>query len=194
MLHTTLLPAVAAGVGGLLLFLLMHHLWIRPIWFILPMGLVIAVLGGLAVGRAYQHLLPRLPPRPWTVLAMVGLVMLNLLPAIVLAELRQPMFNIDLPDPRLNMGSGEAAVIFILELLLTSALVGGLLGWLIGRSREAALSTALAGFLFALGPGHNIPFLGNTPAAPKGFVLLLAVISFSSLLLVELHYRIGGES
>ena len=56
-------------------------------------------------------------------------------------------------------------------------------------SSAAVISTAVAGVVFALGPGHNIPFLGNTPGVWKGLALLLAIIlisSFSLMLGVEL--------
>jgi len=63
--------------------------------------------------------------------------------------------------------------------------VGGLAGWLLGHTLRAAMATALAGLVFALGPGHNIPFLGSTPAVGKGLVLLLAITLVSALVLVE---------
>jgi len=60
----SLTAGILAGIAGLLVFLLIHHLWIMPIWFILPFGLIVAALGGLAVGWMYGKLLPNLPPRP----------------------------------------------------------------------------------------------------------------------------------
>ena len=63
----SLIAGMFAGVAGLLVFLVIHHFWIKPIWFILPIGLVIAAQRrGLAVGWAYSELLPGLPRRPWT--------------------------------------------------------------------------------------------------------------------------------
>jgi hypothetical protein len=85
-----------------------------------------------------------------------------------------------------------ATVVFILELLVTAALVGGLGGWLIGRTPRAALATALAGFIFALGPGHNIPFLGNTPGTLKGIAILLAIILSAAIVLVGSSTLMGG--
>ena len=67
-----------------------------------------------------------------------------------------------------------------------------LLGWLIGRTWTASAAIALAGLVFALGPGHNIPFLGSTPGAMKGVVILLLVILISSLVLVEVEWRLRG--
>jgi hypothetical protein len=73
-LKASLFSGVLSGVVGLLVFLGIHHLWIMPIWFILPLGLVIAAGGGLAVGWAYHELLPGLPGRPWTIFVWTALV------------------------------------------------------------------------------------------------------------------------
>ena len=81
----SLIAGMLAGAAGLLVFLVIQHLWIKPIWFILPVGLVIATAGGLAVGWAYNELLPSLPRRPWTILAWLVLIGLTLAPAVVIA-------------------------------------------------------------------------------------------------------------
>jgi hypothetical protein len=186
-MRTTLVAGPVAGVAGLVVFLVLHHAWIMPIWFILPLGLILAGLGGMAVGQAYRLLLPHLPRRPWTALALVALISATLLPPIILAELREPMFDVTVADPRLAMSVGSAIVVFVLELPFTAAIAGGLAGWLLVRTQRAAFSTALAGFVFALGPGHNIPFLGSTPGTGKGIVMLLAIIAVSSIMLVEIE-------
>lgn len=56
-----LIVGVLACLAGLLAFLIIHHFCILPIWFILPPGLVIAVLGGLAVGWSYHEIRLVLP-------------------------------------------------------------------------------------------------------------------------------------
>ncbi|MFN2221992.1 MAG: hypothetical protein ACK2UH_05540 [Candidatus Promineifilaceae bacterium] len=177
---------VLAGVAGLLVFLVVHHLWIVPIWFIAPIGLPIAAAGGAAVGWAYDELSPRLPARPWTVLAVVALIWVILLPGIVLAELRRPFFTLE-PDGStiLAVSVGRVAVGFLVELLVTSVLVGALAGRVIGGTRRAALATAVAGFVFALGPGHNIPFIGGTSGLGKELVIMAAIIFVSAVVLVE---------
>lgn len=53
-----------AGIAGLGVFLLAHHLWIVPVWFIAPVGVVMAGAGGAAVGASYATLRPHLPRRP----------------------------------------------------------------------------------------------------------------------------------
>jgi hypothetical protein len=61
-----------AGIAGLVVFLALHHLWIVPIWFIAPVGSAMAAAGGVAVATAYVDLLPHLPRRPWTSLAVLA--------------------------------------------------------------------------------------------------------------------------
>lgn len=190
-MQAAMIAGILAGMAGLLTFLVIHALWIMPIWFILPMGLMIAALGGWAVGWAYAELRPHLPGRPWTVLAVMVLISATLLPAIVLGEVRRPMFSISPAGvANLEMGVPEVVARFIGELLLTAVLTGALLGWLLGRTRRAAAATALAGFIFALGPGHNIPFIGGTSGVGKEIVIMLSIITVASLVLVEGHARL----
>jgi hypothetical protein len=120
-------------------------------------------------------------------LAWSVLVSLTLVPAVVLAQLRPPVFSGTSSDATATITVAQGVIIFIRDLLLPAAAVGGLAGWLIGRTRRAAMATALAGFVFALGPGHNIPFLGNTPATGKGIILLIVIIFVASIVLVEGH-------
>ena len=184
-MRESLIAGGISGIAGLFVFLTIHHFWIKPIWFILPAGLVIAALGGLAVGWSYAEIRVGLPPRPWTSIAVFALVGATLTPAILLAQLRPP--PLDISTGAIIDGSSSGIVIarFVIELLLTATVVGGLAGWWLGHTGRAALATALAGFIFALGPGHNIPLLGNTPAVGKGIVLLVTIIAVSAVVLVE---------
>ena len=184
-MNPSLVAGLLSSLAGLLVFLTIHHFWIRPIWFILPPGLVIAALGGLAVGWAYAEIKAGLPPRPWTALAVMALVGATLTPAIVLAQLRPPPLNI---STGAIIDGSNGWIVFarvVLELLLTAAAVGGLAGWWLGRTPRAALAMALAGLIFAIGPGHNIPLLGNTPVVGKGIILLVVIIIVSAIVLVE---------
>jgi hypothetical protein len=194
-MKAALIAGAISGMAGLLAFLTIHHIWIRPIWFMVPFGVLIAAAGGAAVGWAYHELLPAMPPRPWSTLTLIALIMLILAPSVVLAEMRSPLFDITNPDnATLAVSTGRAAVIFTAELVVTSAVMGALLGWLIGRTWTASAATALAGLVFALGPGHNIPFLGGTPATMKGVTILLIVILISAVVLVEAEWRLRGFS
>lgn len=184
-MNAALMAGLLSGIVGLMIFLTIHHFWIKPIWFILPPGLAIAALGGLIVGWSYAEIKTGLPSRPWTTIAMMILIGATLTPAIVLAQLRPP--PIDITTGAIPEGSSVAAVIarFVGELVLPATIVGGLAGWWLGHTPRAALAMALASLVFAIGPGHNIPFLGNTPAVGKGIVLLVAIIFSSAVVLVE---------
>lgn len=189
-----LIAGAISGAAGLIVFLAIHHYWIMPIWFIFPIGVVFAALGGAAAGWAYYELLPAMPARPWSSLGLIALIVFILAPSIILAEIRSPLFDISDPDnATLAVSTGQAVLVFTAELALTSLAMGALLGWLIGRTWSAALATAVAGLAFALGPGHNIPFLGSTPATLKGVSILLIVIIVSALVLVEVEWRLRGE-
>jgi len=191
-MNPALTAGALSGVAGLFVFLVIHHFWIRPIWFILPIGLLFAAGGGMAVGWAYTELLPGLPPRPWSALVLIAVIGACLTPAVILAQLRPPLFTTMSENAQLTVSTGKAVAIFVFQLLLTAAGVGALAGWWIGGSGRAALATALAGMVFALGPGHNVPFLGNTPATGKGIVLLLSVVVVSAVVLVEAEFALRG--
>lgn len=47
------------------------------------------------------------------------------------------------------------------------------------------------GFAFALGPGHNIPFGGGTPAVPLEIAIMALVVVVSVVTLVELQLRLA---
>jgi hypothetical protein len=181
------IAGAVAGIAGLLAFLVLHALWIVPIWFILPIGLLVAGGGGLTVGWAYAELRWRLPRRPWTALAVVGLIAVILLPAFVLAELQGPVFTVTPAGPVQTVATPIIVARFCGDLLATATIVGGLAGWWLGRTRRAALATAVAGFVFALGPGHNIPLIGGTPGVGKELAIMTVVIGISALVLVEGH-------
>ncbi len=182
-----LIAGASAGITRLLAFLALHALWIVPIWFILPVGLLLAGSGGLAVGWAYAELKSRLPRRPWTALAVVGMIALILLPAVVLAELHGPVFSVTPAGPVQTVATSVIVTRFVGELLATATIVGGLAGWWLGHTRRAALATGVAGFVFALGPGHNIPLIGGTPGVGKELAIMTAVTFVSALVLVEGH-------
>lgn len=193
------IPGVVSGIVGFLVFLIIHALWIMPIWFIFPIGLLIAAIGGVAVGWAYSVIYQQLPPRPWRSLALMLLVCLILLPATVLGEMRPPMF---VPTrmggvmvSELVVPPVEVFVRFVLELMVTASVAGGILGWWIGRTKRAAIATATAGFIFALGPGHNIPLIGGGGVyyLSKEIAIMLSVIVVASVTLVEVHHVLTKE-
>jgi hypothetical protein len=180
-----LLPGAAAGVAGLTVFLVLHHLWIVPIWFVLPVGLPIAVAGGIAVDRACRILARERSRQPGTIVAVAFLASACLMPALLLAELRPPMFDISAPGGAELLVTPERAVaLFVAELLVTATATGAIVGWWFGRTRRAAAAMALAGLALALGPGHNVPFGGATPAVGLQVAIMAAVLGASALVLV----------
>jgi hypothetical protein len=187
-----LVAGACAGIAGLFTFLLIHHFWIQPIWFITPIGLLIAGVGGLAVGWSYAEIHTSLPPRPWTFLAVTAIIMIILTPSIVLAQLRLPLVDpATLSVP--SQAGARVAAHFAVELVLTAVLMGAVIGWFLGHTRQAAIATAVAGLAYALGPGHNIPLLGSTPTVGKGIILLLAITVVSAFVLVEVSARLHLE-
>lgn len=182
---------VLAGVAGLLTFLLIHHVWIEPIWFIAPAGAIMAAVGGTAVGAAYVEIAPGLPDRPWRGGAMAAVWAAVLLPAIILAEFRGPIFAMDeAGGGSLLVPPAEAAADVLLGLFATAAVVGTALGLVLGRTRRAGATMALAAVVLAAGPGHNIPLLGGTAAVGKELTILGAVVVVASVVLVRAEMRL----
>ncbi len=183
-LHAALAAGSLAGTVGLIVFLIIHHLWIKPIWMIFLPGLLIAILGGLALGWAYSHIRTSLPPRPWASLALFGLVTSILLPAMIVSFTHGPLFDLATANIRPGEG-GRVAVRMALELALTAVVAGALVGHLVGHSSRAAFAMAVAGLVLAIGPGHNIPMFGANPVAFKGHAIVVAINAVSAVVLVE---------
>lgn len=183
---------VAAGMAGLVTFLLVHQLWIAPIWFVAPAGMVMAGIGGAAVGASYAILRSRLPRRPWTAVAVVAGVAAILGPAVLVAEVRGPIFTVDAGGGgALLVPPTEALVDVLVGLIGLSALSGAIIGAGIGRSRRAAGTTMLAAVALAVGPGHNIPLIGGTPAVGVELAILAIVVPVAAVVLVEAEERLA---
>jgi hypothetical protein len=181
---------VVAAVASLLVFLVVHHLWIKPIWFIALPGLLIAALGGAALGWAYSFIARAMPDRPWSWLAVLAIIVAVLLPGALLSLTHGPLFDLKTASIPPGQG-GRVALRFALELVVPAIIVGYALGAWLGGSTKAALAMGLAGLALALGPGHNVPMFGTNPAAIKGFVLLGLSILPVPIILVELARRVG---
>jgi len=191
-MNAFLMAGLFSGLVGLLVFLTVHHFWIQPIWFIFLPGLILSSLGGMAVGWSFQELKSGMPAFPWTFLGLSGAILLILLPGMIIAEFTPAPFGL---DGSISPGytGAKAALQFFLELFLTSALVGAGIGWFLIGTRSAVISTPGAGVVFAIGPGHNIPFLGNTPGVLKGVVLLLIIVLVSSFTLMLSVEYLGAK-
>ena len=190
----SLIPGVASGLAGVLTFLVLHHLWIVPIWFILPLGAVVAALGGVAVHRSYDVLRASLPARPWAAPALFGVVAVILLPSFVLAEMGKPL--VDVAEGEVGASPIAVGVAFVLKLFVPTTIAGASVGWVLGRTRRAGQTTALAGFVLALGPGHNIPFFGGTALLGTELDLMTWSTIAAAIVLVEVDWRLAlrGQS
>jgi hypothetical protein len=176
-----------AGLAGLAVFLVVHHLVIVPIWGIAPVGAVMAIAGGAAVGAAYEELRPRLPGGPANVAAVLAGIAVVLAPSMVIGQLSGPIYSMSAGGGRLLVPAGDAVIAFVGGLLLATGFTAGLLGALVGRTRRATARTAMAGVAVAIGPGHNIPFLGGTTAVATELAILLGVAAAASVTLVAAH-------
>jgi hypothetical protein len=183
---------VVAGIACLAVFLVLHHVWIAPIWFIAPVGAVVAGAGGAAVGVSYAELRSALPERPWRSGALAAIWAVVLLPAMLIAQVRGPVYAIGKDGAgTLLVPPSEAMVDVAIGLIAVAMAGGALIGWCIGRSRRAAVTTMAAAACVAIGPGHNIPLLGGSPAVSTELALLVAMLGVGSIVLVEADARLG---
>lgn len=179
-----LVAGVVAALAALLVFLVVHHVWIRPIWMITAPGALIAILGGLAIGWAYAHVRIGLPAAPWTAPAVFVWILGVLTPAIALSYTHGPLF--DLATATIPPGQGRAvAGHLVLELLVTATIAGAAIGYGLGRTPTAAGASALAALAFAIGPGHNIPMFGTNPLALKGHAIVVIIAATLAVTLVQ---------
>ena len=185
--RSSVIAGALAGVAGLVTFLVIHARWIVPIWFVAPFGLPAAAAMGAVVGVMYAEIQRRLPPRPWRALALFGVTALMLLPAIVLAQLQGPILTSDSGGGLRMIVPAREAIAAGVEGLIVTVITGATLGFLIGMSRRAAFTMALAGAVLALGPGHNIPVLGGTASVAKELGTLAAVTAVAASVLVEVQ-------
>jgi len=170
---------IASGLAAFGTFLVVHSLWITPIWHIAPVGALFAAAIGAAVGKVYEGLPPRLTGLPWGVGAAFAGGAASLAPAIVLAES--------------GLRAGVAALPVVVASHFGSAmLVGATVGVLIRKTRRFAGTGALAGLLLAAGPGHNIPVVASTAAARLEMSILLVVLAVASVVLPVSYSLLGG--
>ncbi|GAC1645897.1 MAG: hypothetical protein NVS9B11_17380 [Candidatus Dormibacteraceae bacterium] len=185
-LEAAVIAGALAGVAGFAAFLVVHAIWILPIWFIAPMGLVIAALGGACVGWAYNIHRNHLPRSSWRrILAVFTAATLVLLPAEPLALTHR---NLDMRDTAQT--ALDTSLLAGALFLASAALIGAAGGAFLGRSLRAAGVTALAAIAFAIGIGHNAPFIGTGFAAVKLWTLMLTASAVASMTLVVLESRL----
>src|SRR3954470_16765560 len=151
------MAGVAAGVVGCVAFLLIHHVWLVPIWFIAPVGIPVGAAGGAVVGMAYAELFPRLPGRPWTAFVVAGVFATVMVPGVVIAQLAGPVLAVGRGGATALLVPGAQAAVLVTVCLAATVITGAGMGALIARRRSAAVSMAVAAVASGIGPGPNVP-------------------------------------
>lgn len=183
----TVAAGALAGAVALVAFAAVHAMWITPIWGMLAMLPVAALVGALAAWP-FDLGARALPPAPLDGIAVGGVLLLALLPTVVHGTLAGPL------DQQHITWQG------LLVPLLLAAPAGGLIGMLITGSAAAAGSLALATTAYALTLGHNLPFFPlGSPGAGKAIVLvalptLAAALAFSSARVLLAAATLGTPS
>jgi hypothetical protein len=179
-LGAALLGGAAAGVVGYAAFLVIHAVWIVPIWDAAPGGFPFAVFAGVAVGWAYDVYHMRLPARPIRRAAGVfACASFALAPGLLLLPLPPP-------DP----GGSNPSIIVVgvagiaVFLLLAMPLIAATLGAVFGRSLRAAVAIALAAFTLIISLGHNIPTFGFGWHGVKMWTIMLTVNAIAAVTLI----------
>ncbi len=144
----------------------------------------------MVTARCYTLASHRIPRRPVSWFAVLGMVAIPLVPCVILAAFLPPLLESEngqvvhpINVPWLVIGS-------LVYLLVPAVTVGATLGWLLTRRRAAVVLFAVMGFLMALGPGHNLPLFGvfgdaTGPQLLKAFVLTFAPMAVAAVVLVE---------
>lgn len=163
---TGLTPEMTAGAaaGGiaLLVFVVLHALWIVPIWGMLAMLPIAALLGGLAAW-SLQAMAARggLPPAPFDGVALSALLLATLLPTLVSGVLAGPVDRDRITLPA------------VLLPLLLAAPTGALLGVVLAGP-FAGVAFGLTAAALALTLGHNLPFF---PIGSPGWEKAIALVA-----------------
>ena len=168
---------IAGGVAGgvaLLVFVLVHAMWIVPIWGMLAMLPLAALVGALAAWPFDEMGRGALPPAPFDGVAIALLLLASLVPTAIYGVLVGPLDQQHIT---------WQAVIVPLAL---AAPAGAVIGLVLTGSAPLAGALALAATAFALTLGHNLPFFPiGSPGAGKAIVLvvvptLAAAVAFSA--------------
>lgn len=135
-----------AGSVALVVFVVLHAIWIVPIWSILPFLPVAALVGALAAWP-FEEISARgaLPAAPFDGLAFSAVLLLTLVPTAVAGSLAPA-------------GRDPIDVAAMLLQLSLAAPMGAALGLLLTGSRVGALALGVAALALALTLGHNLPF------------------------------------
>ena len=153
-LRNVIMTGAAVGVVSTASFGIVHALAIVPIWAQLARGIVPAVLAGVALAWAFEHLAR---VRGWHTSvhgAAFGLVMFaTLAPATAFSNALR-LAGVRAGDWPGTLGSVAFAIAS-----------GACAGWLLTRERQAATAMAIATFVLTLASSGPIPVVNGARAA-----------------------------
>ena len=164
-LPPTAVAGAVAGSVAILVFVALHAVWIVPIWAMLWMLPVAALIGALAAwpfdALAAGGSLPR---APFDGITFSAVLLATLVPTAVVGVLVGPVDRDHISVPA------------VLLPLLLAAPAGGAIGGALSGSAPASIALAVAALALALTLGHNLPFFPlGTPSWEKAFGLVIAV-------------------
>ena len=160
----TIVAGAIAGAAALLVFVVVHAIWIVPIWGMLLMLPLASAVGAIAAWP-FAEMASRgtLPAAPYDGIAFSLILLATLIPTALYGAFAGPvdMHDIDV----------RALVVP----LLLAAPSGAAIGLLFGGSERSALALASAALALALTLGHNLPFFPLGSASwEKAFSLVVA--------------------
>lgn len=163
----TLVAGAVAGSVALLVFVVLHAVWIVPIWGMLSM-LPIAALVGVIAAWPFEQISARgaFPPAPFDGIAFTALLLLTLVPSAVMGVLVGPV----------DRDRITAAAVSVP--LLLAAPAGVLLGALLVGVNPASFGLGAAAFAVALTLAHNLPFF---PIGSAGWEKAFGLVVFVEL-------------
>jgi hypothetical protein len=176
------LAGALAGLAGLVVFTLLHVLLVGPLWFLLAVGLLPALLGGAVVGLAFREVERALPQGLRGGAAYGGLLWLTLGPLEVVALERGPLPGV---DPL------QAMRVVPIEVLL-APLAGLLLGIAWARAPRPALALAIAALVLAIPVSGTLLALGASRIGPPIFVGMAVVDVVAGVVLAAARSQLAA--
>ena len=177
----------ASGLTGLIVFLVIHAMWITPIWFIAIIGIVVSISGGLLTGKCYELSTRFNTWRPFRSLYVIALVSVTLVPCVLLIQFVPPLLEAENGEVVHPINVPWVVSGFFLLLLIPSAIVGWISGRILTGNKLSGGLFAIMGLLIALGPGHNLPLFGDATGEQllKALVLTFVPMAAAAIVLAE---------
>ena len=176
-----------SGLTGLVVFLVMHAIWITPIWFISIIGIIVSAGGGIVTARCYERSTRLRIWRPFSSLYVFSLVGITLLPCVLLIQMVPPLLEAENGEVVHPVNMPWVVSGFFLLLLIPAATVGWLVGRFLTGSNSSAVLYSSMGLLVALGPGHNLPLFGDATGEQlfKALMLTFTPMAAAAVVMAE---------